>query len=302
MKLEEIIARFGVRSKEIEKIVHAALTEVYSVEDHSGRRFILRGQPIEDGTIERFHRVTEIIKDLRPLIRLELPQLLTVEGENHLLYEDTLWTFYVMIEGKIICSWQDTYKAQTVETERLARALREIQRQTTRKIEGSEEKVFLDDIEQKFAGITDLLPAATRGRVEGALAALRTTLETAAPGQQCFVHGDFHHGNVIVNRGRPVGLVDLDWCRIAHPFEDLAFMSMMTLRDYRQKGYMHDDDLLEKILAAYGLDDNSRALFYDYLILCAAHDVYVFKYMIRDAANFYLEYQLRMLAELCRLY
>jgi aminoglycoside phosphotransferase (APT) family kinase protein len=301
-KLCDIVDKFGIHFKGAERVTHAALTEVYVVEDQQGDRYILRGRAADPDTLKQFQRTIEIIETLRPLIRLHLPRLLRAFDKDYAVSNNVLWTLYPLIEGKIICSWQDSHKAQHGETERLARTLRHIQRQTRGVIRKNERGLFLDDIKIKLAGAIDFLSPAIRRRVGKAFASVESEVETIQPGALCFVHGDFHHGNVIVNDGQIVGLIDLDWCRIAHPLEDLAFMSVMTLRDYTQATYKHDDDLLEKILTAYELGRDSRDLFYDYLILCALHDVYVFKYIIVDAAEFYFKYQVSMIAELCALY
>ena len=115
----------------------------------------------------------------------------------------------------------------------------------------------------------------------------------------CFVHGDFHHGNILAREGTIVGFIDLDWCRVGNAFEDLAFTMMMLMRDYETWSTEFRWQRYHAVLHAYGFSDDASIL-NDYTALYALFDCHVFKSAaFENAADFY-EYQKAFLETLCR--
>ena len=96
-----------------------------------------------------------------------------------------------------------------------------------------------------------------------------------------------------------IDLLDLDWCRVAHPLEDLAYTAMMLLRDY-DTGEPRLDRLNE-IQQAYGVVHEERPLFNEYLVLYALFDVHLFA-STRDleGGDVFLHHQQTLLERLCR--
>lgn len=119
-------------------------------------------------------------------------------------------------------------------------------------------------------------------------------------GRCCFVHGDFHHGNIVVDDQRNIiGLIDCDWCRVGHPFEDLGYLVMMCLRKYDSPKFHLDRGHLAQLLGWYGLQESEYSKLFEYLILCALYDVDVLS-DVGEEAQGYLRYQIHLLGELCR--
>jgi aminoglycoside phosphotransferase (APT) family kinase protein len=118
------------------------------------------------------------------------------------------------------------------------------------------------------------------------------------PDVGCFVHGDFHHGNILAQNGRILGFIDLDWCRISSFYEDLAFTLMMLLRDYENWSYSFRWSAYREMIDYYGFNGDT-SLLNDHLILYALFDCGVFKSAhFEDAKNFF-KYQTQFLETIC---
>ena len=117
----------------------------------------------------------------------------------------------------------------------------------------------------------------------------------------CFIHGDWHYGNLILDKdNKVIGVIDLDWCRIGYHLEDLAYTVMMLLRFYDSDQFNFNKKRFSELLDWYGLNKNEIDLFKEYLILYAFYDVCILK----DAADlknqkYYLNYQKSFLDYLC---
>jgi aminoglycoside phosphotransferase (APT) family kinase protein len=118
-------------------------------------------------------------------------------------------------------------------------------------------------------------------------------------GEACFVHGDFHHGNIIVERGNVVGFIDLDWCRAGHPLEDLGFTMMMLLRDYDTWSPTFRRQRYDELLSLYRYNSDLSVL-NDYIILYALFDCDCFKNAAFKSAEDFHTYQKSFLETLCR--
>jgi len=87
-------------------------------------------------------------------------------------------------------------------------------------------------------------PQAARDDVAAALAAM---LEPVAAGPRCFVHRDFHAGNVLLLPDLRVGIIDFQGAALGHPAYDLASLLQDNRRDIPQASR---DRALERYLNA----------------------------------------------------
>ena len=156
---------------------------------------------------------------------------------------------------------------------------------------------FLRDAEEKYKDVKDMLSSDVQKRIKQAMGNVRNASDGFKSNELCFVHGDFHHGNTLVDKkGKIVGFIDLDWCRIGHPLEDLAYTVMMFLRQYTSETIQFNKRHFQKLLKWYNLDQKLLDLFKEYFILYTLYDVYIFKYASNlKNKEFYLNYQLSFL-------
>jgi aminoglycoside phosphotransferase (APT) family kinase protein len=117
--------------------------------------------------------------------------------------------------------------------------------------------------------------------------------------QACFVHGDFHHGNILAQEGEIVGFIDLDWCRVGNALEDLGFTMMMLLRDYETWSPEFRWQRYRELVDAYRFKDDPTIL-NDYIALYALFDCSIFKSAHFEGATKFYEYQKSFLETLCR--
>src|SRR5262245_6312525 len=297
--LEPIAASFAVTLESSERVAHAALSEVYVLEDPAGRRYVLRGQSAELENIARLARAARLADQVRPLLDVELPRFCESSGQKYAVQNGLSWPLFPCIEGEVVCSWRNCHKATNADIEAGARALRAAHRATQGAFHDDQRSFFIVDIKAKLSAIEETLSETVLARVRDAIENLEATISDLSRESLAFVHGDFHLGNVIMDGGRVRGFIDVDWSRIGHPFEDLALFAMMTMRDYTTRSYDNEGAVLERIKTAYGLAARETGLLSDYFILSVLHDVYVFKHMIVDPNAPYLDYQVRMLERSC---
>lgn len=269
---------------------HAAVAFVYLLDD----RWVLRARDLGPGTVEAFHRECRLLDGVRESLPWALPvPLPTGDGRLHLVDQGRLWTLHRALPGSIVCPWQALHREPVASKQKLITSLRALQDTTRGRFGEGDPGYLVRDVGERFRAIRDLLSPRTRVRVEKALRGVDRAARGFDQADLVFVHGDFHYGNLLVDRHQEVtGLLDLDWCRIGHPLEDLAYTAMMLLRDFDATGTPVD---MDGIQGWYGLDRELRGLFADYLILYAAFDVHLFRHAGNlDRRDFFLEHQVRL--------
>lgn len=297
MDIKEIALEFGIEFGSYSRPAEDALAQVYILDD----RFVLRGRNLDYNTLFRYHKELVLLKKVRKLIPFMLPEPMdSKNGDKWVISDNLLWTMYPIIKGDIVCSWQDVQKASEEQTKKLLGALRKIHDLTIGRFSKSEiSNLFREEIETAFSDVKADISENVIKRVSDSINLVFN--QKSDLNRLCFVHGDFHHGNMIVDGDKIVGFIDFDWCRVGNPLEDLAFTAMMLLRDYR-KGFRFDEAYLDKILGWYGLEPRLKELFLEYLILYVMYDVYVFKHASMNNHEFYYRYQLTFLEQICKRY
>lgn len=297
MDIKEIAQEFGIEFGSYSRPAENALAQVYILDN----KFVLRGRNLNNNTLLRYKKELILLKKAGKLIPFMLPEPMdSKNGDKLVISDNLLWTMYPVIKGDIVCSWQDVQKASEEQTKELLVTLRKIHDFTMGKFSKSEvSNLFREEMETAFSDVKVDIPKNIIKRVSDSINLVIN--HKSGLDKLCFVHGDFHHGNMIVDGGKIVGFIDLDWCRVGNPLEDLAFTAMMLLRDYK-KGFKFDEAYLDKILVWYGLDPGLKKLFLEYFILYAMFDVYVFKHASMDNHEFYYKYQLRFLKHICKRY
>lgn len=157
---------------------------------------------------------------------------------------------------------------------------------------------LLDLVSPAMAEAPDFLSRKALERLQTAFARVESYCGSYPSEAGCFVHGDFHHGNILGQNGRIVGFIDLDWCRVGSFYEDLGFSMMMLLRDYESWSHAFRWPLYQEMLDNYGFNGDA-VLLNDHLILYALFDCIVFKSAYFEGAKAFFEYQKRFLETVC---
>ena len=168
--------------------------------------------------------------------------------------------------------------------------------------QGDEKRIdrthLLESVKTAHAEAPDFLSRNALGRLNAAFDRVKRYCESCTPETVCFVHGDFHHGNILAHNDRITGFIDLDWCRVGSPYEDFAFTLMMLLRDYKNWSPEFRWPMYRELLGAYDFQGNT-ALLNDFIILYALFDCGVFKHAQFVNAQAFFEYQKQYLEKAC---
>lgn len=289
---------FGVSPRSITKPSDAKLAEVYIVDD----RYVLRSRPYLDGTRTRFAAERRLLDSVARLTGYEFPQYLS-SGDGEYFFQDgqSLWTLHRLIPGETLGKWFELHTIPPYVDHQVMSTLRKLH--TATKGRFKESKVsrthFLDLIHPALNQASEFLTGDSLQRIHSSFRRVKSFSCIYPAGEACFVHGDFHHGNILAHDGNVTGFIDLDWCRVGNAFEDLGFTLMMLLRDYETWSTEFRPQRYHDVLSYYGFDGESSIL-NDYTALYALFDCYVFRSAtFEKAVNFYA-YQKAFLDTLCR--
>ena len=161
---------------------------------------------------------------------------------------------------------------------------------------------FLKNISERYKDIKNLIFLKVQNRIEKAINNINKAVKNYKIDELCFVHGDFHHAKVLLNKeGKINGLLDLDWCRVAHPLEDISYTLMMYFRDYTKDIFEFDQEYFDKLINWYGVKEKDLYLFKEYFILCILFDLQILYHYSEDVKykKFYFDYQLAFLEDVC---
>lgn len=296
--LEAVLLRFPDLAGGVARVSrpdHAAIARVWLLED----RFVLRARALAADTLREFHREQALLELARPVIPARLPApIASADGARYVIHGDALWTLYHQLPGRIRCPWQTLHRAPESERRCLVTSLRALHDATRGKLNPVGSDWVLRGVRARLDPVAPLLSTTARVSVERALSGVAAARTRFGRSQCAFVHGDFHWGNLLVDdHGEVVALLDLDWCRVGHPLEDLAYTAMMLLRDYDSPTPRFDE--LDRILDWYDPQGVDRSLFDEYLVLYALFDVHLFWAAadLTDRSR-YLQYQLWFLEAL----
>jgi len=299
-KIDNILEEFGIESTNVDVPEMEGLSSVFII----NKKYVLRSREILMDTESKFRKENKLIEYIRPFVPFRLPKLKkTKKGDFFVIRDGFLWTVYPLIEGRTRYSWQNTGEISLKESRYLMRQLRVLHDKTKGKLSRNieNEKSFLDEVAGKYLKIKHLFSKEVCERIDLALIRIDAVINIVSDDEMCYVHGDFHHGNLLIN-GDDIGLIDFDWSRIAHPFEDLAFSVMMLMRDYRKDNFKLDEDFIEELIDEYGVERRMVSLFRDYLVLYSFYDYCVFNEGNLKGREYFMRYQREILETLCGKY
>ncbi len=301
MDLKQIAGRFGLDVSRFDPVRHAVLSDVFICDE----KYVLRSRTLETGVFERFKNEQNLLGEIRRIVPVKFPELLKTEtGDNFITEQESLWTAYPFIPGEILCAWWNLEKLSEEKSKNTFLTLRELHENTRGKlvrIDIRNEYHFLDDVRERLADSGSEITERERARVKKAIEIVNRFEQNLQERDFCFVHGDYHPGNVIFNGDKIIGLLDTDWSRKGHCLEDLAYTLMMFLRNYQQQQFHFDFENYSKFLGWYGIQESDIPMFREYFILYTFYDTHLFRDLEqlpnRDRV---FEFQKRFLEDACQ--
>lgn len=295
--MSTILKNFGLNATQISRPPDAMLAQVYLVED----RYILRSRNYESTTLERFIAECKLCENVAELTGFHFPKYRrALSGERYVVEGGNFWTLHKRIPGRPLGSWFNLHKIEPSITYKVVKALHRLHAMTINRFK---EKAInrthvIASVKPAFSEASNFLSSSASDRLQKAYHRVKNYCHSYSPEDSCFVHGDFHHGNILAHNGQIIGFIDLDWCRVSSPYEDIAFTLMMLLRDYQNWSHDFKWPMYQKMLDVYGFEGETSIL-NDYIILYALFDCAVFKSSNFENSNAFFEYQKDFLESTC---
>ena len=295
---QRALISFGIQARNIKKPPDAKLASVYLIDG----RYLLRSRRCLDNTETNFAAERELLGMTAGLTGYRFPDYqLSKEGRYFFIDGRSFWTVHELIPGQSLGNWYELHRVPSRVDRQVMAAFRHLHDSTMGR--------FAETLISRTLLLDLLQPALTEAPLFLTEHSLRWILSSiqrvkaftrAYPVKQaCFVHGDFHHGNVLADKDKVVGFIDLDWCRVGNVFEDLGFTMMMLLRDYRTWSTEFRWQRYHDVLDAYRFNGDASIL-NDYIALYALFDCGVFKSATFNRAGEFYEYQKVFLETVCR--
>jgi aminoglycoside phosphotransferase (APT) family kinase protein len=287
----------GIADLPAKRPEHAAIARVWLL----GDEWVLRARTLGPSTHGDFGRELGLVHRARPLLPWCLPMPVTTDdGRPCVVDRDSLWTLHRRIPGRVLCPWQELHRASDGDRRRLVEALKDLHVSTTGRFEPDDSGWFVREIGRRSAEVKNLLTPFAWRRFGQRLDRHRDVARRLESHGTAFVHGDFHWGNLLVDdAGNISGMVDLDWCRVGSPLEDLGYTAMMLGRDCETGRFA--PEALDDAARWYGLPESLRDGFVSACTLYAVFDVHLFR-EARDLPDRrrYLDVQVGMAEAICR--
>lgn len=276
LEIKQISKLFGVNFKVTKKAKQAALSQVYFLDT----KYILRSLKHERNLQAKLEKDRKIFNKIEKLTELQLPELRMANSKKFFVLKyNYAWTLYPAIRGNVPYTWDNLHMMPENIVKRILKTEKEIHLKTrgifSKKDSGR--KQFINDFQKKFEKKKNLISTLGRTRTKQAIKNLFINIQRTDPTKLCFVHGDFHPGNLVFDsKYYPKGIFDLDWYRIGYGVEDFAYTAMMLLRNYSSNQYKHRAKKLKKLIDWYGVKREDRKIFNDYLIIYTTYDIFIF--------------------------
>lgn len=273
LDLRSILDRFPAtagRDFRMARPEHASLAQVYLLDD----RLVLRARPAIPGVTDALAAELALVDRVRPLLPARLPDPLpTADGRRFVLQGPALYTLHEALPGRIARPWQQLGSAPGPARRELVALLRRLHDATRGRLPGGEASWLAVELATRLPIVRSRLSPGALAAVEAALGRVAAAYPDAP--DRAFVHGDYHPGNLLVDgEDRVTGILDLDWCRMGDPLEDLAYTTMMMMRDYAVDAVRRD--ALAEASVAYDLPPIDQPRLADLVLLYASFDVHVF--------------------------
>ena len=296
--LRSTAAAFNVHFLEVDKPKNGALSEVYFLDG----KYVLRSRPL-GATEERLKAEVALLGEVSKLTKLQYPILRKLADGTHFIETDgAQWTLYEKIPGSVLGTWTNLPQTPLPARRSVLKLLRSVHDATRGKLlQPAEPTLYVERLRAILQKYQQLFSAHAQSRLLLALERAGGMAAGIPKDELCFIHGDMHQGNVVVDEaGTARGVVDCDDARIGHPFEDAGFTAMMYLRGYESDAFIFHEDWHQSLLQWYGVPAERHSIFADYLLLGALFDVGIFSEADHiPKREWFLKYQLSMVHDLC---
>jgi len=297
-QIRAITSEFNINFSKKSRIKEAIVSSVYILDDI----FVLRSQTLEGvRTVNQLRLERKLIKSVRGNTHFLFPDLMkNKSGDFFFFQENVAWMIYPIIPGKTLCTWYDLYKLNDDERKNIFLALRQLHNDTRGVYNGIVENSFVKLAEEKLEQGEEWLPMDQFKKIKKALKVIESTEKSILRKDCCFIHGDFHAGNIIFNEKSEIsGFVDTDLCSFGPFYQDLAYSIELFLVDYRHP-VAFDPKILRKYAGLYGVSEVEYKILLNYIIWYAYREAWFFNDSgFLPNQKFYFEYQKNMLRILC---
>jgi len=297
-QLSNVLKLFGLEASRLRKPSDAMLAQVYFVED----QYILRSRPYEADTPVRFDTECNLCGQVAELTGYRFPEYLQcASGDRFVVDKGYFWTLHKIIPGHPLGSWFELHRIDPSVHHKVLGSLRRLHTLTTGTIDEKfiDRRRLIDLITPSMDEARSFLSGQALDRLGVAFESVKSYCDAYPPGISCFVHGDFHHGNILAKDQQISGFIDLDWCRAGSFYEDFAFTLMMMMRDYKNWSHEFSWSMYRSILDDYDFKGDAELL-NDHLILYALFDCTVFNSSNFENSNAFFKYQKQFLESVCR--
>lgn len=271
---DSIISQFDIPEEDsmnLEQDGKNGLSQVYFI----GQKYVLRWRPINENTYSDFLIEQSLLSkitgewlvgpiNIPHLIRTKLWKFYFSDGIN-------LWTLAKFIPGNILCGINDVYKLTTTEKRLYIEWLSQIQQKTKTIKPIKSHFCFTEWVRERYATVQTYFTLTEQKIIE------KTLLEVSnmKDDEMCFVHGDYHPGNILVHQNTIKGLIDLDWCHIWSLYEDLSFIILVFIRDITQPHFNYSEAAIHELIDLYPWKIDISKL-KKYILLRWVHDLSFF--------------------------
>ncbi|MBI5457863.1 aminoglycoside phosphotransferase family protein [Candidatus Kaiserbacteria bacterium] len=296
--LKKVAGEFGLHVETCEQAKNSVLSQTFIVNE----THILRSRKLHDDTLVRFKKEQALVTSVKSLSSLEFPELMPCKsGEAFVIQGNLLWAAYPLIAGDVQCSWWNLENLDDDARKDLYKTLKILHGQTMGKLVSIPgESIFLNDIRRWLIDVPgDTLDTRQCTRLEQALSKVRNFEQNLSEKDLCFIHGDYHPGNIVFRENKVAGLIDLDWSRKGYYMEDLAYTLMTLMRDFRRPIFVFNKDEFDAALQGYGLRSSDMSVFWEYMLLAVFYDLYLMRTLpeLRDKTHL-VPFQLSFLDDL----
>lgn len=149
----------------------------------------------------------------------------------------------------------------------------EIQQKTKGLKQGKSHYKFISWVEERYRSVQNYFTPEEQWTIQKALSDILGNQE----GKTCFVHGDYHPGNILLDTDKNIitGLIDLDWCHIWSIYEDLSLIILSIIRDISQAHFVYSEATINDLLVFYPWKIDFQKL-KKYILLRSVHDLSFF--------------------------
>jgi len=281
--VQEILEAFGVHAGSIRKPQDAKLASVYIIDD----RHVLRSRRLLPDTPARFAAERVRSETVAARTGYAFPEYRTSrDGNAYVVQGGSFWTLHRLIPGRTLGNWYTLHEVDASVDRQVLGTLRRLHESTTGVLppEANSRTFLPDRVRPLLAEASSFLGEQAMHRLLASFRRVERFCGQYSESEICFVHGDFHHGNLLVDAGEVVGFIDLDWSRAGHALEDLGFTLMMLQRDYATWSPAANPRRREELLSMYRFQGD-LSLLDDYVRLYALFDCEVFKNAAFEAAG-----------------